>query len=257
MVNADQLRRRWAGIACVLIISVCVAGILAALALHMKRQEGVLDSRGRRTVAAVVATHDRYRWLPDTATVRYEHDGQPFEARVTVGTTDDFPVGSRQEIVYDPENPGHAKPVDGWSSTYSTVTLAALMVLAFGAVPSARRALYTGLARGVAGAGAVMRVETFGVERWWQRWARSWAGVWPLDADPTAVDAALYVPIESLAASESIGFEQPSTVLGVPEPGRLLVIVHGDQVVWPRGRARRGPPRLSTVAGRVRLSNPW
>lgn len=251
------MRRRWAGIVEVLIVSVCVAGILAALAVRMKRHEGVLDSRGRRTVAVVVATDDRYRSLPDTATVRYEHDGQPFEARVTVGATDDFPVGSQREIVYDPENPGHAKPVDGWDSTYSTVTIAALMVLAFGVVPSARRALCTGLARGVAGAGTVMQVETFGVERWWQRWARSWAGVWPLDADPTTVDAALYVPIEWLAAKENIGFEHPSTVLGSPEPGRLLVIVHGDQVVWPRGRARRRPPRWSTVAGRVRLSNPW
>lgn len=257
MVSTDQMRRRWAGIVEVLIVSVCVAGILAALAVRMKRHESVLDSRGRPTTAVVVATDDRYRSLPDTATVRYEHDGRPYEARITVGTTGDFPVGSRREIVYDPENPGHAKPVEGWDSTYSTVTIAALMVLAFGVVPSARRAIFTGLARGVAGAGTVMQVETFGVERWWQRWARSWAGVWPLDADPTAVDASLYVPIESLATKENIGFEQPSTVLGVPEPGQLLVIVHGDQVVWPRGRARRRPPRRSTVAGRVRLSSPW
>lgn len=257
MLTADHMRRRWAGIVGVLLVSVFCAGILAALAARMKRHESVLDSRGQRTVAVVVATHDRYRSLPDTATVRYEHEGRQYQAQVTVGATHDFPVGSRRDIVYDPLHPGHAKPVKGWYASYSTVTITALMVLAFGAVPSAHRALITALVGSVRGDGTVMRVETFHLERWWQRWARPWAGIWPLEADPTSVDAALYVPIERASMNDPIAAEQPSTVLGSPEPGRLVVIVHGDQVVWPRGRVRRRPPPRSTVAGRVRLSRPW
>ena len=100
-----------------------------------------------------------------------------------------------------------------------------------------------------------MRVESFRLTRWWQRWTRSWAALWPLDADPTSVDAPLYVPIEDISANH-IGFEEPATVLGDPMPGQLVLIIHRDRVIWPRGRIRRNPPRGSDVHGRVRLSDP-
>jgi hypothetical protein len=83
------------------------------------------------------------------------------------------------------------------------------------------------------------------------------AALWPPEADPTSVDAALYVPIEGLAGKDAIGFEQPSTVHGEPMPGSLLVIVHGDRTLWPRGRARRDPPRRAEVAGRVQRTGEW
>jgi hypothetical protein len=46
-VATHQLRRRWAGIAAVLVLSVFTSGLLAALALRMKAHEAVLDLRGR------------------------------------------------------------------------------------------------------------------------------------------------------------------------------------------------------------------
>lgn len=254
MLTTDHLRRRWAGIVSVLVATVLVAGILAALAGRMERHEEVLDTRGRRTVAVVVGTEARRR-LPDTATVRYEHDGREYEADVTVNRVGDFPVGAQREVVYDPVHPTHAKPVVGWSTSYGTVTMFAVLALGAGVVHSGFRTASTLRLRTIGGDGTAMRVESFQLMRWWQRRYRYWAALWPLDADPTQVDAPLYVPIEELA-SKPIGFEEPSTVLGVPEPGHLVVILHRDQAVWPRGRVRRHPPRGSDVSGRVRLAEP-
>lgn len=71
----DHVRRRWVGVLTVLLACVFAAGILAALAARMERHEAVLDRRGRTTVAVVRATDDdRFRFLPDIAAVRYEHD---------------------------------------------------------------------------------------------------------------------------------------------------------------------------------------
>src|SRR5215213_9566863 len=102
MLTPDHMRRRWAGILSVLIVATFVAGVLGAMATTMKRHERVLDRQGRRTVAVVVDTASRGNWLPDTATLRYVHEGQEYEADVTVGDRADFPVGSHPEVVYDP-----------------------------------------------------------------------------------------------------------------------------------------------------------
>jgi hypothetical protein len=240
----------------VLILSVFVAGILAALAGLMKRHEDVLDRRGRRTTALVVSSDYRRR-LPDTATVRYQHDGREYETRLTVSDSDDFGAGSQREIIYDPEHPRHAKPVQGWETSYSDVNIVALIVLGLGVANSARRAVPTALVRSARAQGTAMRVETFQMTRWWQRYSRQWAALWPPGADPTSVDASLYVPIEGLTGKDPIGFEQPSTVYGEPVPGSLLVIVHGDRALWPRGRAQRDPPRRAEVAGRVQRTGDW
>lgn len=239
-----------------LVLSVLSAGILGALTARMKRHEAVLDRRGRQTLAVVTATNDRYRSLPNTATVRYDHDGRPYEADVTVDNTSDFPVGLQVEVVYDPDNPSHAKPVEGWSPSYEGVTIWAFMILGLGVANSVLRSVRTVLLLRTVNGGpdraTSMWVESFEMTRWWQRWPRQWAALWPLDADPRRVDAQLYVPIEDLTNSTAIGVEQPSTVLGAPEPGQLLVVVHDERVVWPRGRARDDPPRGSIVEGDVR-----
>ncbi|HJP65554.1 MAG TPA: hypothetical protein VKA30_04530 [Actinomycetota bacterium] len=255
MLTADHLRRRWAGIASVLLASLLVAQILAALALQMKRHEAVLDRRGLRTTAVVVARDTRQR-LPDTAKVRFAHDGKEYEADLTVNDVRDFPVGAHRDVVYDPLHPTHAKPVAGWSTTYDLVRILALVVLGVGVLHAFPRILTTVRLRSPATV-ATMRVESFRLTRWWQRWPHAWAALWPLDADPTSVNATLYVPIEDVSAKHAVGFEEPSTVLGDPTPGRLVLIVHRDRVVWPRGRARRDPPRGSDVAGRVRLADRW
>ena len=254
-VDTHGLRRRWMGIVGVLVVSALGAGILAALTERMKRHEAVLNRRGRQTQALVTATNDRYRSLPDTATVRYEHDGRQYEADLTVGRTSEFPVGSQVGVVYDPDNPGHAKPVEGWSPTYETVTISAFMILGLGVANSVLRTVRTMLLlrtviRG-AGQATTMWVESFMMTRWWQRWPRQWAALWPLDADPLRVEAQLYAPIEDLTNRTAIGVEQPSTVLGVPHPGQLLVVIHDERVVWPRGRARDDPPRGSIVESDV------
>jgi hypothetical protein len=136
------------------------------------------------------------------------------------------------------------------------VFIAAAIVLAGGVGHSARRGLLTAAARRATGR-TVMRVETFQLRRWWQRWAHQWAGLWPIDADPTSVDAALYVPIDDLSHKHAISFEDPTTVLGDPLPGRFVLLDRGDRVVWPRGRARREPPSGSVVGGRVRMEDSW
>jgi hypothetical protein len=71
---------------------------------------------------------------------------------------------------------------------------------------------------------------------------RQWAALWPLGADPLIDDVQVYVPIEGLADRAAIQVHQDTTVLGIPEPQRLLVIIQGDRVVWPRGQARRDEP---------------
>jgi hypothetical protein len=255
MLSPRHLRRRWAGILSVLVVSILVAAVLALLATMMKRHEQVLDRRGRRTMAVVIDTANRNRW-GDTATLRYVDDGREYRADVTVGDTGDFPVGSQVEVVYDPEHPTHAKPVRGWSPSYESVLIVAGMVMAVGVAQSARRSVLTAVARRATGRTA-LRVETFQLRRWWQRWPHQWAALWPVGADPTSVDATLYLPVDDLARKHAIGFEEPTTVLGDPAPGRFVVLVHGDRVIWPRGRARREPPGGSTVGGRVRMEGSW
>jgi len=218
----------------------------------MKRHEQVLDRRGRRAMAVVVDTANRNSSVPDTATLRYFHEGREYEADVTVEDTGDFPVGSQVEVVYDPEHPTHAKPVEGWSPSFQSVLIVAGMVMVVGVAHAARRSVLTAVARRVTGKTA-MQVETFQLRRWWQRWPHQWAALWPVDADPTSVDATLYVPVDDLVRKHGIGFEEPTTVLGDPAPGRFVLLVHADRVIWPRGRARRGPPGGSTVGGRVRM----
>lgn len=226
-----------------------------SLTTRMKRHEAVLNRRGRQTLAVVTATNDHFRWLPDTATVRYEHDGRRYDADVTVGRTTDFRVGSQVGVVYDPDDPSHAKPVEGWSPSYEMAMLSAFAVLGLGVVNSAPRTVRTVLllrtATSGAGPATTMWVESFMLSRWWQRWPRQWAALWPLDADPLRVDAQLYAPIEDLTNRTAISVEQPSTVLGTVEPRRLHVVIHDDRVVWPRGRARSDPPRGSIVEGHV------
>lgn len=256
MLSAGHMRRRWAGILAVLIVCVSASGILAALGSHMKRREAVLDGRGRRTMAVVVSVDDRFR-RADTATLRFEYQGREYDAETTVGDIDDFPVGSTREIIYDPAHPTHARPVKGWSPTYDSFFITAFMLLVAGLAHSARRSVSTVLAKRVEGQ-TVLRVETFQMRRWWQRWAKQWAGLWPVDADPTSEDATLYVPIENVDKKHAIGFEEPTTVLGELAPGRLVLLVRGDQVVWPRGRATGRPPRGAELTGRVQHSgDPW
>jgi hypothetical protein len=254
-MTARHLRRRWAGILSVLVVSILVAGVLGALATTMKRHEQVLDRRGHRTVAVVIDTANRNRW-GDTVTLRYFDEGREYRAHVTVADTGDFPVGSQVEVVYDPEHPTHAKPVDGWSPSYESVLIVAGMLTVVGMAHSARRSVLTAVARRATGRTA-MRVETFQLRRWWQRWPHQWAAPWPVDADPTSVDASLYVPVDDLARKHAIGFEEPTTVLGEPAPGRFVVLVHADRAIWPRGRARREPPGGSTAGGRVRMERSW
>lgn len=172
-----------------------------------------------------------------------------------MGRTADFPVGSQVTVVYDPANPSHAKPVEGWSASHDTVTIWAVMILSLGVVNSVLRTVRTVLLLRTVNGGpderTAMWAESFLMTRWWQRWPRQWVALWPFAADPRTVDARLYAPIEDLARSTAIGIEQPSTVLGVPRPGQLLVVIHDDRVVWPRGRARSGPPKGSLVDGDV------
>jgi len=207
-------------------------------------------------MAVVVSVEDRYR-RADIATLRFEHEGREYVAETTVDNVDDFPVGSMREVIYDPLHPNHAKPVKGWSPTYGSFFITAFIVLVGGVAHSARRTVSTVLATRVEGQ-TVFQVETFQMRRWWQKWARQWAGLWPVGADPTREVATLYAPIEDVDKKHAIGFEEPTTVLGAPTPGRFVVLLHGDQVVWPRGRVTSRPPRGAELTGRVEhAGDPW
>lgn len=245
-VATHQLRRRWTGIGAVLVITVFTAGVVAALAVRMKEHEAVLDVRGRQTAATVLSSADGVtRRLPDTADVRYEVEGRAHEARLPVADSRDFPVGSRIQVVYDPDNPRHAKPTEGWSPSFSKVSMVAGVILGFGVFDSGRRTLRTLLLLRTARRPrqtTMMRAESFSVRHWWQRWPRQWVALWPLDADPLIDDVQLFVPIEELDTRSGLQIHASSLVLGTPEPKRLLVIIQGDNVVWPRGWAQRDEP---------------
>jgi len=167
----------------------------------------------------------------------------------------DFQIGSQTEVIYDPDHPTHAKPVEGWSPTNEMVFIVAGIVLVAGATHSARRSLLTAVAARAKGQ-TVTRVETFTLRRWWQRWARQWAALWPVDADPTSGR-------HPLRADRRPGREARDRLRGTdhgagdPAPGRFAILVHGDRVVWARRRTSREPPRGSTVGGRVRMDASW
>ena len=232
--------------------------MVAALAGLMKRHEAALDRRGRHADAVVDAVHDRFRWVPDTVTVRYTVEGRPYRAEVPVGAPSDFDAGTQVEVIYDAANPSHAKLAEGWSPAYSTLEMVAVFALGAGVLHSAWRSVTTMLAVHDLGRGVAplpVQVEGFSGRRWWQRWDRPWAGVWPPGADPTAVRASLHLPVER---SSGLRVEEPSTILGPPSPGRWVLVVQGDRVIWPRGPARRDPPRRSELRGRVEhTDNPW
>ena len=223
-----------------------IAGLVSALAVTMKQHEAVLERGGRETTALVIATTERVtRHTRDTATVRYAVDGRRYEPHLPVVDSRNVLVGSEIRVVYDPGNPHHARPVEGWSPAYETVSFVALIILGFGIFDSARRTIPTLLVLRTVRhprRTTTMRAESFSIRRWWQRWSRQWAALWPLEADPQSVDAQLYVPIEELRSRTALQTYSPCEVLGVPEPGRLLVITLGPDVVWPRGRSRRDHP---------------
>jgi hypothetical protein len=249
-VSTHQLRRRWAGIGAVLVVSVLTAGLLAIVSFRMKKHEAVLDQRGRETSAVVTASTYRPKQR-DQAEVRYEAEGRTYEARLPVSDSDDFLVGDEIQIIYDPANPGHARPTEGWSPAFEEVLIYAAVVLGFGLLHSARRIVRTVLLLRTArrpSQTTTMIVESFSVTRWWQRWPRQWAAIWPLGADPLIDDVQVYVPIEELSPRAAIHIHQETLVLGTPEPQRLLVIIHGESVVWPRGRATRSEPGGSISA---------
>lgn len=249
-VATHQLRRRWAGIGAVLVVSVLTAGLLAIVSFRMKAHEAVLDQRGRETTAVVTASSDRPK-QQDRAEVRYEVEGRTHQARLPVGNSEDFPVGAEIQVIYDPDNPGHAKPTEGWSPAFEEVLICAAIVLGFGLVHSARRIARTVVLLRTArrpSQTTTMIVESFSVTRWWQRWPRQWAALWPLGADPVVDDVQLYVPIEELGHRNAIHVHQETIVLGTLEPQRLLVIIQGESVVWPRGRATRTEPGGSLSA---------
>lgn len=241
-----------------LIAFTLAAGVMGVIAGAMRRHEAPLDTRGRRVVGVVEDVNDRGRYLPDTVVVGYEVEGRRYEAEIPVGQPSDFEVGMRTEVIYDVENPSHAKVVEGWSPAYSSQETLTVLVLAVGVVHSTWRSVTTVVAlrdlrRGVAPLD--VRLEGFSSRRWWQRWTRPWAGLWPLSADPTAGRAQLHLPVET---ATGLRVEEPSVVLGPPSPGRWLVVVQGDRVIWPRGPARRDPPRRSQIQGRVEhVDNPW
>ncbi|MBA2437601.1 MAG: hypothetical protein H0V52_04520 [Acidimicrobiia bacterium] len=119
-VPPADLRRHRRDLWCRVVFVATVTIIGAGAGLFMRSAEQVLDRRGVETEAVVVETN-RVRRLPDEAVVQYRVEGLLRQATLTVSSAGDFEIGQRIAIVYDPDDPVHARPLEGWSPTYRTL----------------------------------------------------------------------------------------------------------------------------------------
>jgi hypothetical protein len=146
----------------------------------------------------------------------------------------DFEVGQTIAIEYDPDNPGHARPLDGWSPTYRTLWLyAAVGLPAAIALAVATRA---GLGRDVDVATSrnvhPMHGAAYRSGGWLHR--KHLVGLWPEGSDRQAP------PPLSVEVEESLGMPRSVTVVGGSRPGDHAVLQAGGDTIWTRGRLKAG-----------------
>lgn len=229
--------------ATVAIVCACAGGFLWSA-------EQVLDRRGVQTEAVVVETHYERR-LPDEAVVHYRVDGLLRQATLTVGSADDFEVGQRITVEYDPDDSTHARPLEGWSPTYRTLWWFAAIAL-LGTIGGAvwTKDQERGDAR-VAGTGPVhqMHCAPFRRRRWLTPQSSTHlVGLWPEGHDRTT-PAPLSVEVKHDLGPARPG---PVTVIGRAQPGDHVVLRIDGETVWTRGVVKAG---LDPKAKPVKL--PW
>jgi len=218
--------------------------LLVVSSMFMRRHEQVLDRVAVRT-EAVVKDSRRYRLRPEGAAVRYEVDRRVIETILTVNDADDFVEGERVTVEYDPRNPRHARPLEGWEPTYETLVFFAVLAavaLPVVAGPQAWRDLRAARA---AREGQTSTMHGLVYTRWRLRWGLPyvWLGteflvaLWPVGASVSRP------PEMAVAIHDDDEFPQGAvTVHGRAEPGGRVILEAGGKIFWPRRKVRRELP---------------
>ncbi len=249
IVPEADIRRHWLRMELGLAAFVVIAAVLALIGLRMRAHEQVLTQRGVVTEAVVVSAVSKSKG-PDEATVEYRVEGRKYRAELMVEDDDRFPVGSTVPIRYDPANPGHARPEQGWDPTYRQLFLQAvvLAVLApflavYGWIVARRdaREARSGDARRME-ARVYRRTSAFPPH------VQHLVALWPEGAD------AREAPSLSVEVPEGVRHvrQGPVTVVGRAEPGGHVVLRSEGRTIWTHGKVKRGlHPKAEP------LSQPW
>lgn len=238
-VPPADLRRHRRDLWCRVVFVATVTIIGAGAGLFMRSAEQVLDRRGVETEAVVVETN-RVRRLPDEAVVQYRVEGLLRQATLTVSSAGDFEIGQRIAIVYDPDDPVHARPLEGWSPTYRTLWRYAAIAGPFALILSLTVPRRLRADTAAAGSGAVHHM--YGASYRRSLWlvlhlrATHIVGLWPEGADRDA-PAPLSVEVD-----RGLGPSRPGlvVVVGRAEPGHHVVLSIEGETVWTKSTVRAG-----------------
>lgn len=215
------------------------AALLGLIGQVMRSHERVLDERGVSGFAEVVEADDRGRRI-DEVVVDYRAGGVSYRTHLPVISAGDFQVGSTIAIRYDPSQPDHARPLEGWLPSYRLL-LTGAAATGVGAAVSALRAprmLRTDREAATSGMETTMWGAPYRRVRWRtiEIAVTQFVGLWPQGGD-RGRGAPLSVKL-------SPGFELrrrgPVTVVGRPEPGSHVVLLVDGQAVWTTGAIVEG-----------------
>lgn len=221
-----------------------IAAVLAAWSWFEWRQDEVLRVGGVRADAELVDIDYRRR-RPDALEVRYQVAGTTYQVEVP-GDVDGREPGDRIEIAYDPDDPGHARPVEGWAPAYEFLLLvAAVLALATPALWFYdRHQVRQTVAALESGDGETMWAVPH--RRWtWAR--RGYQHLAALSSSEADGDPAFVVELEPRAARH---LERgPAQVHGDLRPGGRVVLRQGERTIWPVGKVRDELPSRAKPVG--------
>jgi hypothetical protein len=236
-VPEADIRRRWLRMELAFIACVVLASVLALVGLHMRSHEQVLDQRGVDTDAVVVDTSSKTKG-PDEAMVEYDVEGQRVRAALTVDDDDRYAVGSTVRIRYDPANPRHARPLEGWDPTYGFVFLQAVVLVALAPFVALYGWWVARRNAEVARSGETRRMHAEAYRRTSAvpPYVQHLVALWPEGVDSRQP------PELSVEVPEGIRKVRPGpvTVVGRPEPGAHIVLRVEERTIWTHGKVKRG-----------------
>lgn len=237
IVPEADIRRHWLRMELGLAAFVVIAAVLALIGLRMRAHEQVLTQRGVVTEAVVVSAVSRSKG-PDEATVEYPVEGRKFRTELMVEDDDRFPVGSTVLIRYDPANPGHARPEEGWDPTYRQLFLQAVVLAVLAPFLAVYGWIVARRDASEARNGDARRMEARVYRRTsaFPPHVQHLVALWPEGADVGEV------PSLSVEVPEGVRQvrEGPVTVVGRAEPGGHVVLRSEGRTIWTHGKVKRG-----------------